>query len=483
MLRKLRLVNFRSFADFTVNFAPGGAYLVGPNNAGKSTVLTALRTVDVLVRYAHRRNPTLSAHHRSRSLLAYPISLTDFPALQDSLRHEFGTDEARLEVTWTSGATLVAVWPEDGPDAEEPFFFLEWKPGLLVRTTAQARSSYQALGVLPILTPVEHSEPLLSAVYVLRNVAGRLASRHFRNQLRLLSDTNQLAAFLEWAQPWLGDMEVREFGQHHDGKELILETFYYEAGSRIPKEIVWAGDGIQVWLQLLYHVHRVKDFETIVLDEPEVYLHPDLQRRLVRLLEATGKQVVLATHSAEMLAEADPRLVALVDKSNRHARRTRSEADQEMLTATLGTAFNLRLARALRSKVALFVEGQDMVVLRRFARTLNLQSVESEAGISVIQLHGYSNWGQVEPFRWLTQELLPQALKIFVVLDRDYRSDTVVGDIEQRFEAAGMSAHVWQRKELESYLLTPAVIARLASLEEQVVSQMLIEVTLTQIRE
>jgi len=51
-----------------------------------------------------------------------------------------------------------------------------------------------------------------------------------------------------------------------------LDVFYQEADSRIPKELVWAGDGIQVWLQLLYHVYRVQNCETIVLDEPEVYL-------------------------------------------------------------------------------------------------------------------------------------------------------------------------------------------------------------------
>ena len=65
---------------------------------------------------------------------------------------------------------------------------------------------------------------------------------------------------------------------------------------RFQKELVWAGDGLQVWLQLLYHVYRVKNFDSIILDEPEVYLHPDLQRKLVHLLEATCRQIILATH-------------------------------------------------------------------------------------------------------------------------------------------------------------------------------------------
>ncbi len=86
MLAKLRLVNFRSFRDFTITFGDG-AYLVGPNNAGKSTILTALRTADVLIRYAYRRKPTLQCVHNGRHFIGYLLILNDFPALEESVRH------------------------------------------------------------------------------------------------------------------------------------------------------------------------------------------------------------------------------------------------------------------------------------------------------------------------------------------------------------------------------------------------------------
>jgi predicted ATP-dependent endonuclease of OLD family len=217
---------------------------------------------------------------------------------------------------------------------------------------------------------------------------------------------------------------------------------------------------------LLYHIYRVRSFATIILDEPEVYLHPDLQRRLVHLLESTGRQVVVATHSSEIVAEAEPRLVTLVEKGRKNARRARDEATLEQLSFTLGTAFNLRLARALRSRVVLFVEGQDMAIIRRFSKTLRLESIELERGITVIKLEGFSRFNHVAPFTWLCDELLPEAIKVHVLLDRDYRSDTAISHIEKDFGDVGISAHVWRRKELESYLLTPSVIARLSGLAE-----------------
>ena len=78
MLKQLRLSNFRSFVDFTLNFGEG-AFLVGPNNAGKSTILTSIRVADTLIRYAYRRNPDFGAMDRDARVTAYPIALRESP--------------------------------------------------------------------------------------------------------------------------------------------------------------------------------------------------------------------------------------------------------------------------------------------------------------------------------------------------------------------------------------------------------------------
>ena len=480
MLKQLRLVNFRSFRTFTISFGEG-AYLVGPNNAGKSTILTALRTADVLLRFAQRRNPTLRREHGGRNFIAYPIILSEFPALEQSVHYEFdnGT-EARFELTWQSGARLVAVWPEVLEDEPpENFFYLEKKPGLQPRDVTSVRSTFAPLGVIPILTPVDVEEPRLTDAYVITSIPTRLSSRHFRNQLRLMKEAGEFDEFRHFMSSWLDDIEFAYFDHHPDERgDSILDVYYREQGSRVARELVWAGDGIQVWLQILYHVYRTRGRDTLILDEPEVYLHPDLQRRLVYLLEDTGRQTIVATHSSEIAAEADPKMVTIIEKTRRHARRTHKESDLERLSAALGTAFNLRLARALRSKVALFVEGDDMTVLRRFAKTLGLTSLVAGTRVTIIPLKGYSRWDQVSPFAWLCQNLLPEALTIFVVLDHDYRPKQTSEQIETNFAAQGITAHVWDRKELENYLLTPRVISSISGSPLEKVIEFLDEITL-----
>ena len=61
---------------------------------------------------------------------------------------------------------------------------------------------------------------------------------------------------------------------------------YFREG-KVPKELNWAGDGVQVFLQLLFHLWRLRGSSTIMLDEPDVYLHADLELKERTLAKTT----------------------------------------------------------------------------------------------------------------------------------------------------------------------------------------------------
>jgi hypothetical protein len=55
MLRRVELANFKAFERFTVHLR-GDVFLVGPNNAGKSTLIAALRAVQENLRHEFIRS-------------------------------------------------------------------------------------------------------------------------------------------------------------------------------------------------------------------------------------------------------------------------------------------------------------------------------------------------------------------------------------------------------------------------------------------
>lgn len=65
-VKRLRMVNWRSFSDWTLDFDPGVNTLVGPNNAGKSTILEAINLAIGDVYHNRYTSPTTDFYMGAR---------------------------------------------------------------------------------------------------------------------------------------------------------------------------------------------------------------------------------------------------------------------------------------------------------------------------------------------------------------------------------------------------------------------------------
>lgn len=471
VLRQLRLHNFKAFETYTVNLSRN-SLLVGPNNAGKSTLLSAVRTCARLLQHAQRVTPNAQKEDNGRRVLAYEFAGERFGLVEENLAHEFRDVETRLVATFWDWSRMTVVWPRPSElgGSRESFFYLEVYGRSQPRRPKDVTEHLPTLGVVPLLSPIERDESMLTEKYVRQHLDSRRASLHLRNQLWLLKegrlgddcDYEEFEAFLE---TWLPELDLTLLRPNPSVDGPKLDLFYLEEGSPVEKEIFWSGDGMQVWLQALLHLYRLRNVDSVVLDEPDVYLHADLQRRLVRLLETIEAQSITATHSAEMVAEASADSLIWVDKSRSHGMRTRGESGAGTIGQSLGSHFNLRLARALRARTVLFVEGQDMRILRSFAEAVGAENLAAERGVAVVPLGGATNWHHVEPFRWFVDDFLEGTIETFVILDRDYGSHAWAQDLVRELGQLGIRGHVWKRKELENYLLSPSLLARTAEID------------------
>ena len=219
------------------------------------------------------------------------------------------------------------------------------------------------------------------------------------------------------------------------------------------------GFGFQIWMQIMTHILRSDDATLLVVDEPETYLHPALQRYLLSVLREGRPNCLLATHSSELVGEAERSEVVLVDKTQSSAKRLVSDTHSDALDA-LGSRFNFALTDVLRQKMALLVEGDsDLKLLQRLGRRLSPKRLDGRAVPPVIALGGHRRGEAVEIARAM-RRLIGRDVRLAVVLDRDYRSDEEVLAVEAELKEEFAVAHILQKKEIENYLLVPDALRR-----------------------
>lgn len=238
-----------------------------------------------------------------------------------------------------------------------------------------------------------------------------------------------------------------------------LVMFFQE--KQITREVSWAGFGFQIWLQLLTHIIRARNADLIVVDEPEIYLHLDLQRRIVQLLRQAGQRVLLATHSVEILNEVDPSEVLLVDRAYRSARRLQGLPGLERATEVLGSSQNVYLTRLARSRRVLFVEGRDRRLLARIAAKCDCADLFDTGDLAIISLDGFSEYRRISHAQWVFAEILKEGkIRCAALFDRDYRCSAEIQQVIDEIGSQVQFVHVWSKKEIENYLLVPTALDR-----------------------
>jgi energy-coupling factor transporter ATP-binding protein EcfA2 len=327
--------NFKALRQFSVALDHVNI-LVGPNNCGKSTVIGAFRALEIALRRARTQRPVrlngLDGHP-----LGYQIGESALPISIENVAFEYHDVEARVAFRTSSGHVLTLRFP-----VGRQMYLVADGPRGTPQSAAQFKIDFPvAIVTVPPLGPVEHEEPLVERETVRSNLHTHRASRHFRNYWHYYAEGFDIFAAMI-ADTWPG-MEIEPPELILGPPASTLAMFCKE--HRVSRELFWAGVGFQVWCQLLTHLSRAQDASLIVLDEPEIYLHPDVQRQLLGLLRGRGPDVLLATHSAEIMSEADPEDIMIVDKTYRSARRVRDVEGVQGALDAVGSMQNVTLTQ------------------------------------------------------------------------------------------------------------------------------------------
>lgn len=447
-ITSVRFTKYKAFKNFQLSINDFNV-LVGPNNTGKSTIIGAFRILAEGLRRARAKSaePIDVVGYTG---WGYRLNISELSIASENIFFDYDDAvPAQVKFRLSNGNHLRLHFPEQGH-----CYLIPESQNRIPRTPSKFREDFDVdIGFVPILGPVEQRERLYEKEAARLALLAAGASRNFRNIWYHYPD--EFERFRELVQTTWPGMDIEPPEISGDGRELAM----FCPEERHPRELCWSGYGFQVWCQMLTHIVKAKSASLLVIDEPDIYLHSDLQRQLVALLRELGPDILIATHSTEIIAECEPTSLLIVNKKSQSAQRVKDVSQLKRVFSALGSNLNPTLTQLAKTHRAVFVEGLDFQVLSVFARLLGYQRVANRADFAVVQTEGFNPKRAVDLAAGIDATIGGKVARA-VVLDRDYRSDGEVADITDELKKHGFFVHIHRRKELENYLLDAAVISR-----------------------
>jgi AAA ATPase-like protein len=175
MLNEITLQNFKCFNHHVIPFRPM-TIVVGRNNAGKSTIIEALRLVSLVA----NRLEHLPVHEVPRWLDIARVNRGVAPSLENqdfnfsSLFHRYGDPPAKITARFDSGVAIVIY--VGGPDRVHAVIRDAHRNVVISKAQAR-RLGVSQVGILPQIGPVSVSETILVAKWLTSSLQLRTTNR------------------------------------------------------------------------------------------------------------------------------------------------------------------------------------------------------------------------------------------------------------------------------------------------------------------
>ncbi|NTU95607.1 MAG: ATP-binding protein [Bacteroidales bacterium] len=484
-IRYVEIENFKTFAEKIHIDLGHPAVLIGPNNAGKTSVIQALSlwSRGVKAWYEKKGEPRkkevrerLSAGINRLNILDVPVSETRFlwngtrvrkantpieMVINVGVEKDGDTKDCRLLFTYRDTEVIYCKPCQETVVDDD---LLRFAAGLHFHLL------YPMSGIMSGISAETEETPLPDGrinvflgqgqtAQVLRNICYKVVEQ---DKERGSSDWKEIASLLK--RLFLIEIHQPVFNEMRGS----LMMSYQQPGVDTDLDISLAGRGLQQILLILSYLYWHKS-SILLVDEPDAHLEILRQKQVYEILnhvaEKNSCQVVIATHSEVILEDAvDTNLTLLL-----HGEAVNLAKQQDMKHALRSFGIEHYYKAKVLPRI-LYVEGSsDIEMLRAFAEKLSHPAEEILSGTM-----NYYYTCNVEPQDSLENRLdrfagsfgnfkahfytikkYVQEFKGLALFDSDaqYKSDELLEDI---------SVLYWKNYELENYFISPNVLYRYA---------------------
>lgn len=357
MLISFSIGNYKSYyEDCLFEFAQPGpeslglTLLVGRNNSGKSSILNILSSIcssapnitfDKLDRH-HNKDPKMTLRYNLQGVEQL-ISINKLAKAYYDKQSTLNTGQVVEFATLTNhDRPLLAYVPSRRP----------WD------------DTFHSQAVGRDLKAFESAREALS----LQTQGARQLER-LGDQLNAIIHAGEKEQFDELLKSILPD-----FSDWTTDRVSGQDRIMYISASGLEHAIRDVGDGVGSVFRLCYALHRYPKDVPLLLDEPELSLHPEGQRRLYNVIreQAKSRQIIMATHSPHSVHWPDliggVRLYRIAQEEDGHSRAylASNKSLKDVHAVAYQDKKNRKLFDYLGKEIfftsgALFLEGQEDV--------------------------------------------------------------------------------------------------------------------------
>jgi predicted ATPase len=221
------------------------------------------------------------------------------------------------------------------------------------------------------------------------------------------------------------------------------------------------GTGVGQVLAILYTVFNSSDPITLIIDEPQSFLHAGAVRKLMDILQGHPKhQFIIATHSPTVIVAADARTITLVTQNGAESTLetldVRKAENQTLYLNEVGAS----LSDVFGSDRVLWVEGKTEetcfhVILEKLTRH-RLMGTSIVGVVNPGDLQGQHKRRVLEIYNRLTSSgaLIPPAVAF--IFDSENLTESEKEDLTRMSDG---KIHFLNRRMYENYLLNASAIA------------------------
>lgn len=392
-IEQIQAKNFRSLVDFDLSIAGDSIVLVSENGAGKSSLIQGIAKALGKDRSAH----PLDFTERSDPI-EIVLTLTDFDRKDQSC---FPKELSFVGVKPKLRIGFRAVWDPSEENVDTTFGFPDdgWRRASKAQRDALGAvwlsASRDPGRLLQLATNQGYWPQLLAGIKIDKAVSAAIKEvQHALERLTSNTDLGTLLGDLSAALSGIiPDVQAGAFslGVHaaDSEKELLREFDLLISHGGPPLPVFRQSNGLaQLTLFLMaLRVLSADPKSVLLIDEPEISLHPQAQRALSTAIRKLPNQAIIATHSSNILDRADMRTVIRLHRAHPSVSWARAFGLSKEEAERLSRFVNPITAEGAFARKVVLVEGySDRVFLLQLASRMS-RDLDAE-GVTIISMDG-----------------------------------------------------------------------------------------------